>query len=89
MLFHLLPCILHICINYVGQFGTVYKAEMKTTQPSASAFFKTVAIKTIPQITLDFRNEVTIMSEVVHPNIVHLYGLIVEGIYKLQFILCS
>ena len=55
---------------------------MKTTQPSASAFFKTVAIKTIPQITLDFRNEVTIMSEVVHPNIVRLYGLIVEGMIQ-------
>lgn len=60
----------------------VYKADMKIEQ-SGSAYLKTVAIKTVPQITLEFRNEVTIMLEVKHPNIVHLYGLVIEGMIQL------
>ena len=39
----------------------------------------TVAVKTVAQITLN--KEVTIMSEVLHPNIVRLYGLINQGSY--------
>lgn len=71
------PCA-HI---HAGQFGMVYKAEMKKTEQNASENV-TVAVKTVAQITLDFRNEVTIMSEEVHPNIVRLYGLIIEGMIE-------
>ena len=63
---------------HTGQFGTVYRAQMKRSQQSASAHV-TVAVKTVAQITLDFKKEVTIMSEVIHPNIIRLYGLINEG----------
>ena len=51
---------------------------MKRSQQNASAHV-TVAVKTVAQITLDFKKEVTIMSEVIHPNIIRLYGLINEG----------
>ena len=61
-----------------GQFGKVYKAKMQKSQQSANVSI-TVAVKTVAQITLDFRKEVTIMSEVVHPNIIRLYGLINQG----------
>ena len=53
----------------------VYKAEMQRINTTT-----TVAVKSVAEITTDFRKEVTIMSEVVHPNIVRLYGLINEGI---------
>lgn len=67
----------------------VYKAEMKKFKRN-----RTVAVKSVAHITDDFRKEVTIMSEVVHPNIVRLYGLVNEGIYQLhgklsEFELCS
>lgn len=39
-----------------------------------------VAIKSLDQITPELQREVTIMSDVVHPNIVRLHGLINEGI---------
>ena len=60
-----------------GQFGKVYKAKMMGSQQSV-----TVAVKTVAHNTLDFRKEVTIMSEVVHPNIIHLYGLINQGRFE-------
>ena len=51
---------------------------MMRSQQSANVSV-TVAVKTVAQITLNFRKEMTIMSEVVHPNIVRLYGLIKQG----------
>ena len=57
----------------------VYKAEMRTLQRTL-----TVAVKSVANITNDFRKEVTIMSEVVHPNIIRLYGLVNEGIVTFQ-----
>ena len=46
----------------------------------------TVAVKSVPKITADFRKEVTIMAEMVHPNIVSLYGLINEGMSAMYVI---
>ena len=40
----------------------------------------TVVVKSIDCITPEFEKEVATMLEVVHPNIVCLYGLIDEGI---------
>ena len=39
-----------------------------------------VVVKSVNRITTELQKEVTVMSEVVHPNIVRLYGLINEGI---------
>ena len=58
-----------------GKFGEVYSAKMRS---------KIVAIKITKKFSSekamrDFQNEMSIMSEVVHPNIVRLYGIIREG----------
>ena len=63
----------------LGRFGNVYKAEMMRMR---GANVK-VAIKSLDQITPELQREVTIMSEVVHPNIVRLHGLINEGILSI------
>ena len=61
---------------FSGKFGEVFKAEMRTT---------TVAIKVTKKYSSekamrDFQNEMSIMSEVAHHNIVRLYGVISEGL---------
>ena len=61
---------------FSGKFGEVFKAEMRTT---------TVAIKVTKKYSsekamCDFQNEMSIMSEVAHHNIVRLYGVISEGV---------
>ena len=58
-----------------GQFGDVYKANMNTF---------TVAVKVIKryssqQVKDQFENEMSIMSQVSHNNIVRLHGIIREG----------
>ena len=58
---------------HTGRFGMVYKAEMKSRHSSV-----TVAVKPVAQITSDVWKE---LSQVVHPNIVSLHGLISEGEY--------
>ena len=58
-----------------GRFGTVYKAEL--IRKGAKI---TVAVKSLPDnIMDDLREEVTIMVDVVHPNIARLYGLLTDG----------
>ena len=59
----------------IGKFGEVYKAQMQTI---------TVAVKVTKEYSSekamrDFQNEMSIMSEVAHHNIVRLYGIISEG----------
>ena len=39
----------------------------------------TVAVKRVGNIAPDFEKEVSVMSGVVHPNIIELYGLINRG----------
>jgi hypothetical protein len=58
-----------------GQYGDVYKARMGMV---------TIAMKTMMQYTSHkmtdkFENEITIMSQVCHYNVVRLYGIIREG----------
>ena len=60
-----------------GKFGKVYKAQMQKN---------TVAVKVTKKYSSekamrDFQNEMSIMSEVAHHNIVRLYGIISEGIW--------
>ena len=63
--------VLSLC---AGQFGKVYKALMKKSTQTVQ-----VAVKVVESISPDFQKEVTIMSEIIHPNIVRLYGLMNEG----------
>ena len=66
---------------FSGKFGKVYKAQMQAT---------TVAVKVTKEYSSekamrDFQNEMSIMSEVAHSNIVRLYGIISEGI---KYLIC-
>ena len=63
-----------------GQFGTIYKALL--TRGSGPAM--QVAVKTIKRYkskkeTTDFFNEMHIMSQLIHPNVVRLYGVVQQG----------
>ena len=64
-----------------GQFGKVYKAELKRKEQNVE-----VAIKIVDNISPDLQKEITIMTEIIHPNIVHLYGLVKEGTHTTQII---
>ena len=69
------PPLLHVCI---GQFGKVYKATLMLGSRV------TVAVKTIRRYTSekerqDFMREMAIMAQMMHPNIIQLYGLVNEG----------
>ena len=63
-------------LSVSGRFGTVWKAELVSKNKAK------VAVKSLARIAEDFREEVTIMSDVVHPNIVRLYGLINYGKFR-------
>ena len=72
---HNMPCPL---LNYSpGQFGKVYKANLKLGTEVK------VAVKTIrytsEKETRDFVREMSIMANMMHPNIIQLYGLVSEG----------
>lgn len=38
-----------------------------------------VAVKVVYSVSSDLQREITVMSEIIHPNIVRLYGLMNEG----------
>ena len=64
----------------VGQFGLVYKAVLRNYDGRVVD----VAIKTIrkynSQKEMDnFIREMTVMSQLIHPNIIQLYGVIKES----------
>ena len=76
-----------------GQFGQVYKAVMK----SVGGEEREVAIKMVKHESEkekeNFIKEMKIMSKLLHPNIIRLYGLVIEGDYSGQLyhnkLLCS
>ena len=60
---------------HTGQYGEVYEAQMSN---------KTVAVKIIKRFSSQkvmhqFENEMSIMSQVSHHNIVRIHGIIREG----------
>ena len=60
---------------FSGKFGKVYKAQMRTITVAVKVTKKYSSEKAIR----DFHNEMSIMSEVAHHNIVRLYGIVSEG----------
>lgn len=70
--------------NMAGQFGQVYKAVMK----SVGGEEREVAIKMVKHESEkekeNFIKEMKIMSKLLHPNIIRLYGLVIEGDYSGQ-----
>ena len=66
---------------HTGQFGKVYKA----TLVRARSENMTVAVKTIKKYkseeeTSDFLHEMGVMMDLMHPNIIHLYGIVQQGL---------
>ena len=72
------------CYCIIGHFGKVYKGIY--TIPGGTDQGIVVAIKTIKQYeckteTANFLKEMSIMSSLIHPNIVRFYGLVQKGNY--------
>ena len=65
----------------VGQFGKIYKATLVRGKSEKM----TVAVKTIKkykseQETSNFLHEMGVMMDLIHPNVVHLYGIVQQGL---------
>ncbi|XP_020300058.1 tyrosine-protein kinase transmembrane receptor Ror isoform X2 [Pseudomyrmex gracilis] len=65
-----------------GAFGKVYKGELQTGNKSEPSIF--VAVKTLkenatPKTQSDFKREVELMTDLRHPNIICLLGVILKG----------
>ena len=72
--------VMHVLLIGVGQFGKIFKGVYKRAGGSELP----VAIKTIKQYESErerdsFQKEMTVMSKLVHPNIVRLFGLVQQG----------
>ena len=69
--------------NYVGQYGKVYKGLYRKSEGPGLP----VAVKTIKQYESEkekdeFLKEMNVMSKLMHPNIVRLFGLVQQGMYR-------
>ncbi|XP_011495155.1 PREDICTED: tyrosine-protein kinase transmembrane receptor Ror isoform X2 [Ceratosolen solmsi marchali] len=65
-----------------GAFGKVYKGELQTGNKSDEIIY--VAVKTLkenasPKTQSDFKREVDLMTDLRHPNIICLLGVILNG----------
>lgn len=62
-----------------GQFGVVYKANFIKTTGRVPVAVKSIKQYEEPQEIRNFLKEQAVMAEMVHPNVVKLYGLIQRG----------
>ena len=70
----------------IGQFGKVYKA----TLVQARSENMTVAVKTISkykseQETSDFLHEMGVVMDLMHPNVVHIHGIVDQGEQEVHY----
>ena len=70
----------HSWYIHTGQYGKVFKGVYKRSQGPG----RPVAIKTIKKYELEkekdnFLKEMNVMSKLMHPNIVCLFGLVQQG----------
>jgi serine/threonine protein kinase len=65
-------------LYFVGQFGRVYKADFVKDTGSVPVAVKSIKVYTESQ-KRNFLREQAVMAEMVHPNVVRLYGLIERG----------
>ena len=66
----------------LGEYGKVFKGRYKRNEGPDPGY--PVAIKTIKKYESEkekdrFLKEMNIMSKLMHPNIVHLFGLVQQG----------
>ena len=62
----------------LGAFGKVFRGELVVDGDTLEVAVKTVSHKSEKE-RKNFRQEMVIMSKIVHPNVVRLYGLIPHG----------
>ena len=65
--------------SHVGQFGEVFKGVLRQGSESTPVAVKMTKRTISEYLQQSFLKEMRIMSEMVHPNIVRLYGLVTEG----------
>lgn len=63
-----------------GKFGNVYKAQLRRDLGTVTVAVKTVKKYKSQKDTDDFQREMNMMLQMIHPNIVQIYGLVQEGI---------
>ena len=62
-----------------GQFGTIYKATLVQDKSEMTVAVKTIKKYESEQETSDFFHEMKITMDLMHPNIIQLYGIVNEG----------
>ena len=74
-----------------GQFGKVFKAVLKSGVEPVKVAVKTAKKSSTAKEREEFMREMTIMSQMVHPNIVRLYGVVQEGQWEVSYmyIVCT
>ena len=62
-----------------GQFGKIYKATYTQDVSEMTVAVKKIKKYESDQETNDFLHEMRITMDLMHPNIIHLYGIVDEG----------
>lgn len=71
---------LHFLPQPSGNFGDVYKATLETPNGrGVEVAVKTVSRRSSEKERNDFIKEMVAMTTMLHPNIVYLHGLVLEG----------
>ena len=69
-----------MCVySNTGEFGKVFKASLKQGVESILVAVQTTKKPSSEAEKASFMREMTIMSKMMHPNIVRLYGLVQDG----------
>ena len=62
-----------------GRFGDVYSAKLMHGVAPIQVAVKTAKKSSSSKEKAEFMREMTIMSQMMHPNIVRLYGVVQQG----------
>ena len=65
--------------NYTGRFGEIHHAKLKRLNSTVEVIVKTLKKIDDKNEQSDFLKEQSIMSELVHPNIVRFHGITDDG----------
>nr|CAD7406427.1 unnamed protein product [Timema cristinae] len=69
-----------------GAFGKVYKGQVTMTEGPLMVAVKALKENATPKTQADFRREVELMTDLRHPNIVCLLGVVMKGEPLLSFL---